>query len=48
MHCEHEACHCEAPDAERYCSQQCRDAAQGASREAACACGHAECDQEAG
>lgn len=45
MKCEHSVCTCEARANERYCSEECRSAAEAKSREAVCSCGHAECAQ---
>ena len=46
MQCEHANCSCDAPEGERWCSDQCRNAARSAGD--TCPCGHAECEQETG
>lgn len=49
MQCEHEACGCEAPEGERWCSERCREAGKsGSPDDDLCRCAHPECEQEAG
>jgi len=41
--CAHEACNCLVTDDDSYCSQSCKDAADGDLVELMCDCGHASC-----
>ena len=39
--CEHEACKCEIPKGQRFCSTACQQAAGDEKR---CECGHPDCE----